>query len=742
MLHNGRALVALPLFGLLLIATIWSAALAQLASAQRAVLDGALKDTQSVVAAYEQFVRRAIRDADRTALLVKREFERHGTLNLEELVEAGLVDVNKLVRVRVIDAAGNVVGESSPRNLRINVADREYFIQHREADSGKLEISKPVVGRSTGRTFVLFTRRMNHRDGSFAGVVAVTVTPDYFTEFYDESDLGKHGSLGVVGLDGSYRARRVGNESASAREMVNAALLSKVAARPVGSYEGVSPADHITRLFAYRKLDDYPLVITAAKEKSEVLAEFRRSSSSTVAIASLATLAIVIFFSVLTALAVRLERQGADLVERKRFLRTLVDNVPNGVAVRTVRDGKVGPYVLWNRANEALSGVMADAALGKTVAEVLPPEAATVIEDLDRQLLAKPSVQQDIATVDLPGRGRRIIRRIRTPILSADNEVEYVLATLDDITEEQARMDELRLASKVFETTADGIILTDAEDRVISVNTAFSKLTGFDPNEMLGKRLSDTPFRPIDLDESAACRERLGGGNVVSGEVPRQHKDGTPLSLWVKATGVRDQAGSIVNYIRVYTDISQLKESQRKLEQLASFDALTGLPNRHLLYDRLVQALRRTSRYGGRMALMFIDLDGFKEVNDTLGHDVGDALLKQVGTRLRDCVRESDSVCRFGGDEFVVLLEPVLDAADAKPIAERIMRALAPPFIVGSHRIKTGASIGIAINPQDGIDATTLLKNADVAMYKAKKTGRNRFAFFSVEPEGAAALVA
>jgi diguanylate cyclase (GGDEF)-like protein/PAS domain S-box-containing protein len=275
---------------------------------------------------------------------------------------------------------------------------------------------------------------------------------------------------------------------------------------------------------------------------------------------------------------------------------------------------------------------------------------------------------------------------------------------------------------------------------VISINTAFSRLTGYGSGEMLGKLLSETPFRPTDLQESDARMEHLHRYGAVTGEVPRQSKDGKPLALWVTATCVRNGAGRIVNYVRVFTDISLLKESQRKLELLASFDALTGLPNRHLLHDRLVQALQRTSREGGRMGLLFIDLDGFKEVNDTLGHDVGDLLLNGVVARMQECVRTSDSVCRFGGDEFVILLEPMDDAADAVTIGERIVAALSPPFLIEGHRIKTTASIGIALNPEDGTDAITLLKNADVAMYKAKRSGRNRLEFFSVSVEDAAAV--
>jgi diguanylate cyclase (GGDEF)-like protein len=164
---------------------------------------------------------------------------------------------------------------------------------------------------------------------------------------------------------------------------------------------------------------------------------------------------------------------------------------------------------------------------------------------------------------------------------------------------------------------------------------------------------------------------------------------------------------------------------------MASYDTLTNLPNRRLFHDRLEHALARASRSDQRVGLIFFDLDGFKDVNDTLGHDVGDQLLCEVAGRLRECVRESDSLCRLGGDEFTVIIENAMLPADAIRAAERIVQALATPFQLSGHEVKTTASIGIAMYPDDGAESTTLIKNADVAMYRAKQSGRNRFQVFS-----------
>src|ERR1700682_2124900 len=298
----------------------------------------------------------------------------------------------------------------------------------------------------------------------------------------------------------------------------------------------------------------------------------------------------------------------------------------------------------------------------------------------------------------------------------------------------RARTDELELASKVFETTADAIVISDSDDRVVMVNAAFSRVTGYDPQEIVGKILADSPFRPLDVFHSAARMERQLRDGFVTAEVQRFRKDGSALSLWVTASCVRNADGAIRNYVRVFTDISLLKATQQKLEQLASFDTLTGLPNRRLLHDRLEQAARRAQRSNKGMTVMFIDLDEFKKVNDTLGHDVGDLLLQEVALRLQKCIRLSDSVGRLGGDEFAMVLEDTQERADSVRIGERILAALASPFVLGGHPITAAASIGIAIYPKDGTEALTLLKNADVAMYKAKQAGRKQFRFFS-EPD-------
>jgi diguanylate cyclase (GGDEF)-like protein/PAS domain S-box-containing protein len=291
-----------------------------------------------------------------------------------------------------------------------------------------------------------------------------------------------------------------------------------------------------------------------------------------------------------------------------------------------------------------------------------------------------------------------------------------------------ARARELDLASKVFETTADAIVVSDAEDRVVMVNRAFSKMTGFAAEEMVGLVLESSPFRPLDPVESAIRAQHMHRDGFVSGEILRTRKDGSELALWVTATCLYNADGSLRNLIRVFTDISPLKASQRQLEQLASRDALTGLLNRRMFHARLAEELLREARWPRGFSVLFIDLDSFKSVNDRWGHDVGDMLLQEVSQRLLACTRATDFVFRLGGDEFTAILVGATGPAEAISAADRILHALRAPLAADSSVTPAGASIGIAVYPQDGTGAAALIKAADVAMFRAKRNGRNQYA--------------
>ncbi|KQV53848.1 MULTISPECIES: bifunctional diguanylate cyclase/phosphodiesterase [unclassified Duganella] len=316
--------------------------------------------------------------------------------------------------------------------------------------------------------------------------------------------------------------------------------------------------------------------------------------------------------------------------------------------------------------------------------------------------------------------------------LSLDGSKLYY-AVVRDISERKRAERKLHLAAQVFENSRDAIVLTDRSRRVIALNRAFTVITGFGPQDMLGKPVS--LFRSGVHDESF-YREvwaQVEAGDHWEGELWGRRHDGGLFPCWTSISSIRDSAGRVSNYMGIVTDITERKKSEEHTRHLAEHDFLTDLPNRVLLLDRLRLALAAARRNQALLAVLFVDLDRFKVVNDTLGHSVGDRLLKEVASRLVHCVREADTVSRQGGDEFIIVLSDVAGAQGAAHAADSVLRALEQEFVFGEHIAHISGSIGIAMFPADGEEIDTLLKNADIAMYHAKQEGRNGYRFFSGE---------
>lgn len=290
---------------------------------------------------------------------------------------------------------------------------------------------------------------------------------------------------------------------------------------------------------------------------------------------------------------------------------------------------------------------------------------------------------------------------------------------------------QLRLAANVFENIEEGIVVTDTHGNMVAMNQAVLEITGYAEEELLGKNPRLWKSQYHDDAFYQAMWNSLIDTLHWHGEIWNRRKNGEVYPAQMTITGLRDEDGEISNYVAVFSDISTQKESQKMLEYLAQYDQLTNLPNRRLLHDRLHQALSIAERKKQSLGLLILDLDGFKAVNDTLGHRIGDLLLIQTAKRLLQCVRESDTVARLGGDEFVVLLPDSKTADNITSITRKILAELASPFNIEGNEVVVSASVGVTMYPDDGSDAETLLKNADTAMYHIKETGKNNFQFFT-----------
>ena len=288
------------------------------------------------------------------------------------------------------------------------------------------------------------------------------------------------------------------------------------------------------------------------------------------------------------------------------------------------------------------------------------------------------------------------------------------------------------LKSRVVDTNALAIIVADADLNMIYVNEAFQKLSGYGPKEVLGKNPRMLCSDRNDAELFNAMKSDLQGGHW-QGEVWGIRKGGEECPSWVYIHAIKDAQGKITNYAATLFDITLFKQNEQRLEHMAHYDILTNLPNRSLMYDRLNQAIRIAKRYRNAVGVMLLDVDRFKEVNDTLGHHIGDQLLVQAATRLIGCVRETDTVARMGGDEFLAILPEIGSASNAVHVAQKFLEALSTPFKLEEHEVFVSGSVGITMYPNDSQDVHTLVKNADTAMYHAKAQGKNNFKFFTEE---------
>lgn len=299
-------------------------------------------------------------------------------------------------------------------------------------------------------------------------------------------------------------------------------------------------------------------------------------------------------------------------------------------------------------------------------------------------------------------------------------------ASVNQVKEGQ---DKLRLSAQVFVNSAEAIVITDHHNNIIQVNKAFTDITGYASEDVIGKNPRIMKSGQMGEDFYRQMWKSLLEMGCWQGEIMDRRKSGEIYPKWLSIGIVRDDQGEITNYIALFADITERRASFDRIQHLAHYDALTHLPNRALLNDHIDLAIAGARRDQSKFALVFLDLDRFKSVNDTMGHHVGDTLLQAVAERLKKCVRETDTVARLGGDEFVILLHHIHEEKDAASVAQKVIELIEKPFMLGEYQANIGTSIGISIYPAHGSDKFALLKCADTAMYQAKGNGRNNFQF-------------
>ena len=410
------------------------------------------------------------------------------------------------------------------------------------------------------------------------------------------------------------------------------------------------------------------------------------------------------------------------LEESRQLFARFMDNLPGNAFIQ---DGQ-GRFIYLNQHYQQFLGTRHGE--GKTAKELFGEAIAEEIQEKDRLTIYEGETKQE---QKLPSEtGKPHLFQMYKFSLSSEKDPKMLGGIGIDITKEKLYLERINLFAKIFENTSEGIMVTNAQGTIIAVNRAFTTLTGFTPKETVGNNPRFRKSGRYSKKFYEAMWYALINTGSWKGELFNLHKNGQAVPELMSINAIKDKKGETKNYVAIFTSIVQQKQQESRLKHLAHFDSLTNLPNRFLFHDRLRQAMNRSERVDDKTAVFFIDLDDFKKVNDTYGHDAGDTVLKNVAKRLKEAMRDTDTVARLAGDEFTVIAEQIKDVDDIQTIANKITAAIKSPITHRDTVIRINASIGISVYPDHGRNEKDLLKHADMAMYQVKKEGKNSVAYY------------
>ncbi|MCG8039070.1 MAG: PAS domain S-box protein [Candidatus Thiodiazotropha taylori] len=430
----------------------------------------------------------------------------------------------------------------------------------------------------------------------------------------------------------------------------------------------------------------------------------------------------------------RLKQLEFESLENARRLSSLMSNLP-GMAYRC-RNTPNWTMEFVSEGVKDLTGYPPEAVIGDkrlSFSDMIHPEDRDQVWNHVQQAVADGTtyrLEYRIRRKD--GLERWVWEQGRISV-SQDEQPLMLEGLIIDISEQKTTENKLRVAATVFGSTAEGVTVTDLDGTILDVNDAFTRITGYSREEAIGQNPRILKSDRHDNAFYETMFQTLDDTGVWRDEIWNRHKDGGIYPELLTVSVIKDASGKATGYVGVFADITELKETHDRLKYLAHHDPLTDLPNRLLLSARLQQSLHHAERKNGVLAVIYIDIDRFKIINDGLGHKAGDVFLQQWAARLVEALRAEDTVARIGGDEFVVVLEDVQSSENAALIAQKLLETIAPPFTIDGDEVRATCSMGITIYPQDGNDVGNLLRNADAAMYRAKDEGRNNYQFYTKE---------
>jgi len=600
--------------GVATIALIWMATTVYLQSGKEADLKAATQEASNLARAFEEHIARTIRGADNTLVILRSMYEADNkSFGFIDWADGSHLTKDAVLHYSIIDGAGRLVESSRKPVEPLNLSDREHFQFQKNATTDELFIGRPVDGIRSGKATIQLARRLRGWDGSFAGEIVASLDTEQLTKFYQAIDIGREGSISLIGLDGYVRARHGFKNESIVKLPPNRGVLQQLEKSPVGVYMNDGKFDGVLRLISYRRVEGLPLAVVVGLAQNEILANYFVNRIRYYGLATGITLLILIVMAL-------------SIVHKRKLDRT------------------------YDRLRKS-----------ETIARERGRELRMTLENID----------QGIIMVDSRGI-IQVINRRTVDMLDLPNEWLAKGRNLKDL-------------------------LTYLWDRGEFENN------DFDP-KILNMLKEDGLYTGVTTYE-------------------RTRPNGTVLEVRTLALG----DGGLV---RTFSDITERKKAEARVALMATHDELTGLANRTLFREQFEQALRRAQRYGESFSVLLVDLDRFKEVNDTRGHPAGDAVLKEAARRFSSCCRDTDTVARLGGDEFAILQAQVRTDEEAACLAQRIIRGIRAPFELDGEEIVMAASIGICQAPRDGADYEMLVKRADKALYRAKEGGGNFFCFY------------